>query len=199
MIGGAQGSGVDSSANVFARACVLAGLWVYGTREYYSNIKGLHSYFEVRISGEQIRSKVDGVDLLATFDAETLIRHAEAVNPSGGIVYNSALTQTPIEKVDTIEKEVVQRIKSRLQRQGLGGDANAVLEEARRRGIHLFPVPYDDLIRETAKELGSIEISKDHQNHQCSFGIGFPCDSWTRIKVTGRIDRANVQQQEEVD
>ena len=160
MIGGAQGSGVDSSANVFARACVLAGLWVYGTREYYSNIKGQHSYFEVRVSGEQIRSKVDGVDLLATFDAETLIRHAEAVNSSGGIVYNSALTQTPIEKVDTIEKEVVQRITSRLQHQGLGGDVNAVLEEARRRGIHLFPVPYDDLIRETAKELGSIETSK---------------------------------------
>ena len=35
LIGGAQGSGVDSSANIFSRACVLGGLWTYGLREYY--------------------------------------------------------------------------------------------------------------------------------------------------------------------
>jgi 2-oxoglutarate/2-oxoacid ferredoxin oxidoreductase subunit alpha len=83
MIGGAQGSGVDSSANIFSRACALGGLWIYGTREYYSNIKGLHSYFEVRVTDSLRRSGVDNVDLLATFDAETLIRHAEIVRPDG--------------------------------------------------------------------------------------------------------------------
>src|SRR3972149_159075 len=48
MIGGPQGSGVDSSANVFARACAHAGLNVFGKREYYSNIMGERSYFALR-------------------------------------------------------------------------------------------------------------------------------------------------------
>lgn len=50
MVGGAQGSGVDSGANIFARACCYAGLYVFGNREYHSNIKGLHSYFQIRVA-----------------------------------------------------------------------------------------------------------------------------------------------------
>ncbi|HEX9613528.1 MAG TPA: 2-oxoacid:acceptor oxidoreductase family protein, partial [Candidatus Bathyarchaeia archaeon] len=73
MTGGPQGSGVDSSANIFAGACALGGLWTFGLREYYSSIKGPHSYFEVRVNSERIRSHVNSVNLLATFDAETLI------------------------------------------------------------------------------------------------------------------------------
>ena len=38
MVGGAQGSGVDSAATIFANGCNYAGLYVYGQREYYSNI-----------------------------------------------------------------------------------------------------------------------------------------------------------------
>ena len=102
MIGGAQGSGVDLAASAFARSCVSAGLWLFGSREYYSNIKGLHSYFEIRTSSRQIRSKVEGVDLLSTFDAETLVRHSDAVNPGGGIVYDPRLSGTPIDKVVTL-------------------------------------------------------------------------------------------------
>ena len=86
MTGGPQGSGVDSSANIFAGACVLGGLWTFGLREYYSSIKGPHSYFEVRVNSDKIRSHVNNVDVLATFDAETLIRHAEEVVPGGGIL-----------------------------------------------------------------------------------------------------------------
>ncbi len=159
MIGGAQGSGVDLAASAFARSCVLAGLWVYGTREYYSNIKGLHSYFGIRVSSENIRSKVDQVDLLATFDAETLIRHADSVTPEGGIIYDPTLVQTPIEKVDTIYKSERNEAIERLTRQGLGSDVNAVLEEAKRRGVKLFPVPYSDLLRETAKDMNIIASS----------------------------------------
>ena len=55
VIGGAQGSGVDSAANIFSKACSMAGLYIFGKREYYSNIKGEHSYFTVRVSDKQIR------------------------------------------------------------------------------------------------------------------------------------------------
>lgn len=160
MIGGAQGSGVDSSANVFSRACVLAGLWIYGTREYYSNIKGLHSYFEVRVSDRQIRSKIDEVDLLATFDAETLIRHAETVKPGGGIIYNPSLIRTEIQKVDTLEYNIIEKITGRLARQGLTPSIAGILDEAKRREIQLYPVPYDQVIGQTAQKIGETQMSK---------------------------------------
>lgn len=161
MIGGAQGTGVDSSASIFARACVLGGLWVFGTREYYSNIKGLHSYFEVRVRDTPVNSKVDAVDLLATFDAETVIRHAGTVRANGGgIIYNSSIINTEIEKISSIENPVVSRIKSRLSEQSLSPNVSGILEEAKRRGITLYPVPYDDIISETAEKLGGGQLSK---------------------------------------
>ena len=58
MVGGAQGSGVDSAATIFARGCNYAGLYVYGQREYYSNIMGEHSYFIVRVHSAHILIKL---------------------------------------------------------------------------------------------------------------------------------------------
>src|SRR5439155_1348009 len=59
MIGGPQGSGVDSSANVFARACAAGGLHIFGKREFYSNIMGEHSYFALRAHSGLVRSHID--------------------------------------------------------------------------------------------------------------------------------------------
>jgi len=50
LIGGPQGSGVDTAANIFSRVGAKLGYHVFGKREYHSNIKGLHSYFVVRLS-----------------------------------------------------------------------------------------------------------------------------------------------------
>src|SRR2546426_1377821 len=160
MTGGPQGSGVDSSANIFAGACVLGGLWTFGLREYYSSIKGPHSYFEVRVSSDKIRSHVNNVNVLATFDAETLIRHAEEVGTGGGILYDPTFANVEIDKVDTIETPVVLRIKARLAKQGLPGNVTGILEEAKRRGVNLFPIPYNDIVAKTAAQIGEHQLSK---------------------------------------
>ncbi len=91
MIGGPQGSGVDSSATTFARTCASGGLYVFGKREYHSNIKGDHSYFQIRVSEEPVRSHVDEVHLLATFDKETLEVHRHEVVKGGAILYDPSL------------------------------------------------------------------------------------------------------------
>src|SRR5216684_3209582 len=160
MTGGPQGSGVDSSANIFAGACALGGLWTFGLREYYSSIKGPHSYFEVRVNGDKIRSHVNNVNVLATFDAETLIRHAEEVASGGGILYDPTFVNVEIEKIDSIETPVVLRIQARLAKQGLPGSVSGILEEAKRRGVNLFPIPYNDIIAKTAAQIGEHQLSK---------------------------------------
>ncbi|MGI0005044.1 MAG: 2-oxoacid:acceptor oxidoreductase family protein, partial [Nitrososphaera sp.] len=103
VIGGAQGSGVDSAANIFSRACALGGLHIFGKREYYSNIKGEHSYFTVRVSERPIRSPLEELNVLVSFDAESVLRHFEEVASGGAIIYNSDSVETMLEDVPTID------------------------------------------------------------------------------------------------
>ncbi len=164
MTGGAQGSGVDSSANIFARACALAGLWTFGTREYYSSIKGPHSYFQVRTSNQEIRSHIDNVNVLATFDTETLVRHSDVVTPGGAIIYDPSLANREIEKIDMIDnffsREEVQEIKGRIEKQGLHANVDGILEEARRKNIRTVPIPYTEIVSKTADQLGEKHMTR---------------------------------------
>jgi 2-oxoglutarate ferredoxin oxidoreductase subunit alpha len=159
MIGGAQGSGVDTSANIFARAAAYGGLYVFGKREYYSNIKGEHSYFQVRVSKKPVRSHVDTVDMLATFDEETVFRHALEVRADGSIVYDPDLETKRLDEVHTIEKNVRTRLTEELSRNGLSTDVRGILELARRRGVHIFSVPYMDLLKKVGEKHGETSLS----------------------------------------
>ena len=159
MIGGAQGSGVDTSANIFAKAAAQGGLQVYGNREYYSNIKGEHSYFRVRVSKERIRSHVDTVDMLASFDDETAIRHAWEVRKDGAIIYDPSIGKNPIENVPTIEANVEKRLYSKLDANGLPHTVEGVLEISRRNGVHIYSIPYMDLLKKVGEQVGESSLS----------------------------------------
>jgi 2-oxoglutarate ferredoxin oxidoreductase subunit alpha len=158
MTGGAQGSGVDSAANIFAKACTYGGLHVYGKREYYSNIIGEHSYFQVRVAETPVHSHVDTVALLVTFDAETVIRHAYEVIADGAIIFDPALRDTPITKLDTLEPQVTKPLLEKLRREELPATMAGVLKMAERRGVKMFPVTYDEFVNALNKEL-HVEIS----------------------------------------
>ncbi|MDE1853842.1 MAG: 2-oxoacid:acceptor oxidoreductase subunit alpha [Thaumarchaeota archaeon] len=159
MIGGVQGSGVDSSANVFARAAAAGGLHVFGKREYYSNIKGEHSYFQVRVSNSLIRSHVDTVDMLATFEEETIFRHALEVRSEGAIIYDPDQDTKRLDQVPTIEANVKASLNSELSKAGLSADVKGILELARRRGVHIYPVPYNDLLKAVGSKFGETSLS----------------------------------------
>ncbi len=93
MIGGPQGTGVDSSATLFARSMTVAGYWVFGKREYHSNIKGKHSYFQVRTNHNPVQSSLDPIDLLASFEKTTAEIHAHEIMPNGALIYDPASTK----------------------------------------------------------------------------------------------------------
>ncbi len=159
MIGGAQGTGVDSAANVFARAAAIYGLYVFGKREYYSNIKGEHSYFSVVISDKPVHSHMDEVHLLATFDSETIVRHAWEVVGGGSIIYDAMAVREKITNIPTIEKIVLERVLSRLSRENLGDTVGDVLELARRNGVRLYPIPYMELLKKVGEMTGEKQLS----------------------------------------
>jgi len=140
MIGGPQGSGINSVAENFAKACIRGGLHIFANIEYHSNIKGEHSYYRLRVESKAPRSHVDWVDLLVALDRETIFGdvnkphpthrgHRHEVSPGGGIVYDRSLNLTP--------------------------------DSFGRDDIKLFPIPYMDLLVDALKEFGKDkELSK---------------------------------------
>jgi 2-oxoglutarate ferredoxin oxidoreductase subunit alpha len=101
MIGGPQGSGINVSAEIFAKALSRAGYYVFGQIEYHSNIKGKHSAYRLRISDQPVHSHVEEVHLLSALDEETLVGdlyhefpahpgHAHEIAPGGAILYDQA-------------------------------------------------------------------------------------------------------------
>ncbi|MFQ6010927.1 MAG: 2-oxoacid:ferredoxin oxidoreductase subunit alpha, partial [Nitrososphaerales archaeon] len=151
---------VDSSANVFARACTLGGLFAFGKREYYSNIMGQHSYFQVRVDSNQIRSHNDCVDILATFDAETIVRHGLEVTKGGAIIYDKDSKDVHINEIPSLESEVAQEIRRDLKRQGMNESVFGLLDSAKKSGVKLYPIPYTNLLKDVADEIKEAKLSR---------------------------------------
>ena len=160
MAGGPQGSGVDSAANIFGRACGYGGLYVYGRREYHSNIKGLHSYFHLRISNSEVSANVNDVNLLAAFDAETVVRHITEVVSGGGIIVDKDQISTKIFNIPTLPHEFKHEFRLYLEKKGLGDSLSDLLAEAEKSGVRVFQVPYMDLLKQVANKLGIEQLSK---------------------------------------
>lgn len=147
LVGGAQGSGVDSSAMTFAKTCASIGLYVFGKREYHSNIKGAHSYYPLSISDKYIRSHSDYTDLLATFDKETFLLHKDFVVNNGAIIFDKDLFT-----MDDVKSLV-------------------------NNDILLIPLPYNDIIKEAAikfekeKEYSKLQIMRNVIAVSASFAL----------------------------
>ncbi|MDP3103703.1 MAG: 2-oxoacid:ferredoxin oxidoreductase subunit alpha [Candidatus Methanoperedens sp.] len=161
MAGGPQGSGVDSSANIFARACCYGGLHVYGKREYSSNIKGLHSYFHIRVSPFQVGAVSDRVDLLCAFDTETVVRHIWEVVPGGGIICDAAALETKIFSIPTLTPPFLEEFRKKLDEKGLHPETvNDLLNDVKKNDVRIYAVPYLDLLKEIGKETGEEHLGK---------------------------------------
>ena len=133
---------------------------MFGKREYYSNIKGEHSYFTVRVSEKTVRSPLDEINVLVSFDAETVLRHFEEVTTGGAIIYDSNMVGTKLGEVPTIDNHAAARIQSTLEKAGLEQSMQGALEHAKRRGVALYPLPYFKLLEDFAEKMRDPSLSK---------------------------------------
>ena len=160
LIGGPQGSGVDSAANIFAKTCAKEGFHIFGKREFYSNIKGEHSYFTIRISEKAVSSQLEEINMLVSFDAETVFRHADKVSPSGVIIYDSSLAETVLDEVPSIDFQANKRIGKLLEDSGQPLNLSGMLELAKARGCIVYGLPYYEMIEAVAKKMNDPKLSK---------------------------------------
>ncbi|MEM3064911.1 MAG: 2-oxoacid:ferredoxin oxidoreductase subunit alpha [Candidatus Nitrosotenuis sp.] len=158
LIGGPQGSGVDSGANIFSRACAALGYNIFGKREFYSNIKGEHSYFVVRVSDREIHSNVNDVTMMVAFDAETIFRHYSEVIKDGAIIYDSDLADVHADQVHTLDEQYKSRLMARLASKNKKPIIKEVLDLAKENGVKLYPISFKDVLSKMADEINNPRI-----------------------------------------
>jgi 2-oxoglutarate ferredoxin oxidoreductase subunit alpha len=160
MAGGPQGSGVDTASTIFGRACGYGGLWVFGRREYHSNIKTMHSYFLQRISKQPTLANISDVDLLAAFDAETVVRHVNEVVSEGGIIVDSRdLSVNVLNGIPTFSEEYKNQIQAYMKENNIGETITDFLNYAKTKNIQVYPVPYMDLLTQIGKAVKIEKVS----------------------------------------
>jgi len=153
LIGGPQGSGVDTAANIFSRVGAKLGYHVFGKREYHSNIKGLHSYFVVRLSRDnKVRSNVNGANFMVAFDAETMIRHGLEILKDGVIIYDSSIVNTSIDEIPTIEVDHRVRLDEFFKSKNMEPKVSSIIELAKESGVNVYPISFRDTLVNIADE-----------------------------------------------
>ncbi len=152
MIGGPQGSGINASAEVFAKACSRAGLRVFANIEYHSNIMGKHSFYRVRVDEDPIHSYRDKADILVALDHETLAGdgdhrrwpthygHIDDLSDGAGVIYDSAIEFDPA--------------------------------TVGRSDLKFFAVPFMDIIKSALEEIGKGEQARRYEVMKNTVGLG---------------------------
>ena len=160
LIGGPQGSGVDTAANIFSRVSAKLGYHIFGKREYHSNIKGEHSYFVVRLSDEKISSNVNGANIMVAYDAETLIRHCLEIFKGGAIIYDSSVIDTTIDEIPTLEVGYKKRLLEFFKSKNMAPNVSSIIDLAKKNGVKVYPVSFRDVLANIANELDKPELSR---------------------------------------
>ncbi len=160
LIGGPQGSGVDTAANIFSRVSAKLGYHIFGKREYHSNIMGEHSYFVVRLSDEKISSNVNGANIMVAYDAETLIRHCLEIFKGGAIIYDSSVIDTTIDEIPTLEVGYKKRLLEFFKSKNMEPNVSSIIDLAKKNGVKVYPVSFRDVLANIANELGKPELSR---------------------------------------
>ncbi len=151
LIGGPQGQGVDTSANLFGLSVAKAGYYIFGNREYYSNIKGRHSYFQTIVSDKPVHSVVSYADILVSFEAETVFQHFDEVRKV--IVYDPSTSRTGIQFLRMMEPEIAEEKEEILKREGLGTTLSDAVAYAVKRGARAIELDYQSIVTKVSEEL----------------------------------------------
>lgn len=88
-IGGEQGTGLDSTSDVFATVCNRLGYYIYAYKTFASRIKGGHTNFTVRVSTKPVLATASGVHVLVAMDQDSIDRLAKDLVPGGLLIADS--------------------------------------------------------------------------------------------------------------
>jgi 2-oxoglutarate ferredoxin oxidoreductase subunit alpha len=84
-----NGTGSASANGLIMKAIFRMGIPVVGKNYFPSNIQGLPTWYEIRVTGAGYQSRSDRVDLMVAMNAQTYARDLAEVSPGGYLLYDS--------------------------------------------------------------------------------------------------------------
>ncbi|MHB1621809.1 MAG: 2-oxoacid:ferredoxin oxidoreductase subunit alpha [Cuniculiplasma sp.] len=147
-VGGPQGGGIDTSSNMISRAFAQSGYFVFGVREYHSNIKGRHSYTHVRIKDERPRSLKYPIDFLVALDPDSIFEHLEDVGHGTKIIYDSAIEKAELSQARMIMKDTALKIKETLTEESYPNTISGAIAWMKSRGAIPIAVPFTSVVQQ---------------------------------------------------
>lgn len=88
-IGTVNGTGSASANGLLRKAIFRMGIPVVGKNYFPSNIQGLPTWYEIRVTGDGYQSRSNRVDLMVAMNAQTYEKDLAEVEPGGWLIYDS--------------------------------------------------------------------------------------------------------------
>ena len=85
-----NGTGSASANSLLMQAIFRMGIPVSGKNVFPSNIQGLPTWYEIRVSGDGYTARPSDIDLVVALNPETYARDVAAVRPGGYLLYDSS-------------------------------------------------------------------------------------------------------------
>src|SRR3954469_20787100 len=98
-VAGEAGEGVLSTGQLITQAAARAGFGVLTDSVPPAEIKGGHSFFQIRLSDERLYARGDALDILLAFNEEAFTKNIRELKHNGLLIFDSA-EFTPPESSD---------------------------------------------------------------------------------------------------
>lgn len=88
-IGTVNGTGSASANGLLMKAIFRMGIPVVGKNYFPSNIQGLPTWYEIRVTGDGHMARTERIDLVIAMNVQTYEEDMAAVRPGGWLIYDS--------------------------------------------------------------------------------------------------------------
>ena len=84
-----NGTGSASANGLLMKAIFRMGIPVVGKNYFPSNIQGLPTWYEIRVTGDGYQARTERADLMIAMNVQTYEEDMAAVRPGGWLIYDS--------------------------------------------------------------------------------------------------------------
>ena len=158
IIGGPQGGGLETTSEILSWAFAKSGYGIISDREYFSNIKGRHSYVHATVSATELPKHLNyPVDIVAAMDAETVFTHFNDLRDGGYLIYNSDDDSVNYASIPSMERELKERLSEQFKQLGLDGTVKSVVKYLQgSRNVRVVALSFKELLMEIQKREGIV-------------------------------------------
>ncbi len=149
ILGGPQGAGLETSMVIISASLARLGYEVIADREYFSNIKGRHSYVHMRVLSKPLPKALSyPVKLVEAMDAETVFTHYGDLVDGGFLVYDKSVRGKHLEEIPSMESQLKERLSKRFKEIGVDGTIESLVKYlSREKKIRLIEINFAEQLR----------------------------------------------------